>query len=82
MISSSIFSYILFILKNNFYYFYVQKTRQHTLSLVGGHFFSLCLFHLGNVSHQRWAQGVASLVKVDLIISVTVIGTKTFHQFS
>ena len=72
----------LFFLKVNFYYFYVQKTQLHTPSQVAGQFFSLCLFWLGNASHQFGAQDVASPVTADILIPVPVTGLDSFHQLS
>ena len=60
--------------------FMYRKFSSTHLAQFGGQFFRLCLFQLGNVSHQLWTQDAASPVKMDLIISVIVIGPNSFHQ--
>jgi hypothetical protein len=58
-----------------------RKLSVH-LTQFNGEFFSLCLFQLGNVNYRLRTQDVASLVAMDLIISVIIIGSHSFHQLS
>jgi len=58
-----------------------RKLSVH-LTQFSGEFFSLCLFQLGNASHRLRTQDVASPVAADLVISVIIIGSNSFHQLS
>uniref|UniRef100_A0A671EL82 Uncharacterized protein n=1 Tax=Rhinolophus ferrumequinum TaxID=59479 RepID=A0A671EL82_RHIFE len=76
------FFVFLFFLKETFFSFVYRKHNSVCSSQLGGQFFGLCLFHLGNASYQFEAQNIASPVTVDLIVSVIVIGPDSFHQLS
>lgn len=59
-----------------------RKLNSVYLAQFDGQFFDLCLFQLGNASHQLWTQDVASSVMADFIVSVIVIGPNSFRQLS
>uniref|UniRef100_A0A2K6S1D5 Uncharacterized protein n=1 Tax=Saimiri boliviensis boliviensis TaxID=39432 RepID=A0A2K6S1D5_SAIBB len=59
-----------------------RKLNSVHLTQFRGKFFSLCLFELGNASHRLGTQDIASPVTSDLIITVIVIGSDSFHQLN